>query len=220
MRKTYRTKKYTTRTKSISKTGIEKLRQTQLKHAKSFAQRKFLQSKQFDKQIRATIKENRIRVNTQRLTQISKLGRTQQQQETLLKLFGERTTRSGSKVVRVNTLTSKSQTERLAKITKKINAGKFNAIQHISKTKSFKERKKYLPSGTSLLDALDIVNSTEFYLEEKKLIIQHNRNVAKYGTSKAENMGTGIQLRNKYIKFSSKEDDDLIQQMVKDSILY
>lgn len=219
MRKNYRTKSYTTRTTKITKTGIERLRATQLKKAKSYKQQKFLKSSQFDKLIRQNIKENRIKVNTRTLTQISKLGRTQQQKETLIRLFGEKTTRAGGKVRRVNTLTSQKQTERLRKISKELNRGKFNAKKYITRSKSFRERRKYLPKNASLMNMLDVVNSTQFYLEERKLIQAHNRNVQKYGTEKAQTMVAGNNLRTRYIESVSKEDEDLIKEFIKQSLI-
>lgn len=213
MRANYKTRIYTKRISSISNAGIEKLRQTQLKNQNISTERKrFIKSYEFDKTIRRNIKENRAFQNRQAIGKIQKLATTPQQEKVLIQIFGEKTQRNGSKIVRTNGFTTLKQTNRLKKIVSKIENGTFNPMKHIKSTTSYREKKRYLPSSAGLGDILNVINSTQFYLENKDLVRQYNNLVNSKGRLYAESSKIGNQLRNTYIE--STEPDDIFLNLI------
>lgn len=212
MRNNFRTKKYTSRISNISKAGIEKLRATQLKKSNISADRKkFLQSKSFDKQIRANIRENRIRENRRVIEEISKSTNKADLRNNLKSFFQESTRISNGRVIRTNTLTSLKQTKRLKRIATQMKNGTFDPLKNIKRTKRYQERRKYIPIGT-ITDAKELLETiltktlrTQFYLENESLVKTHNSNVDKYGVYKAEKMKAGRNLQQKYYEDTQPE---------------
>lgn len=216
-KKNFRHKKYTSRVGNITPKQIENLRQTALKNARpdDYKRIKFLKSAQFDKRIRSNIKENRVNKNVKALKEISRtIGNTKDRQKVALRLFGEiHTVNKQGKKVKRNTLTSKSQTERLAKITKKIQKGNFNIKKHVANTARFKEIKKHLPKGAGMADILSALDRTNFYFENKKTILQHNKNVLKHGKIAAVEMYAGKKLSQAYMNQLNDEDIEFLTEI-------
>lgn len=210
MRRNYKTKIYTKRIGSISNAGIEKLRQTQLKQKNISANRKkFLNSYEFNKTVRRNIKENRLVRNTKAMSKIAKIAKTPAQEKILNQIFGESTRRKGAKVIRTNTFTSLKQTKRLDRIVSKIDNGTFNPMRNIKSSNLYRQRRQYLPKGSSLSNILNTLNSTEFYLENKTLIRQYNNLVDSKGRLYAEMHSIGQKLRKKHIEYASPDDNIL-----------
>lgn len=214
--KNYRTKKYTTRLSPINQSQINKLRSTQLKHATSYKQKKFIRSKEFDKQVRRQIRVNRFNANKARLDRIaSSIGESTEQKRFFRSFFGEKSVRtsSGGKR-RVNTFTSQAQTKRLKTIEKQLASNKFNLKRRVQNTKKYKEIKKYLPDDASQSELATSLNRNAFYFENRTLIRRHNRNVQRHGVAHASGMKTGKDLRNQYVDSQNEEDADLIKMLI------
>ncbi len=210
--KKLRDKKLTRRTTNISQPELNNLKVKYLKKAKNYNERRFIESKQFDKVIKRQIKQNRMVANEEKVNKISHIiGETKEQQKVVRELFGE-TRRNGRKK---NSFTSTKTTAKLNKILRQLKNKKFSLRRRIGNLKKFKEVRKNLDlnkiSKTELLHSLI---RTNFYYENKSLIKQHNKNVRKHGVLAASGMKTGVKLGDRYYDDLSREDEDLISTIL------
>lgn len=214
---TFRTKKYTARVKPVSPAQIERMRAAAIKKARpnDYKRLKFLKSAQFDKRVRQNIRENRVTRNIQNIKKIANaIGDTKERQKTVVKLFGEiHTVNKHGKKVKRNTFTSMKQTERLAKVSKQISLGKFNIKRYVSNTRKYKDVKRHLPTNAPMGDILSALDRTNFYFENRKTIVQHNKNVQKYGKLTAADMSAGKKLSQAYIGQLNDEDLEFLEDI-------
>lgn len=214
---TFRSKKYTARVKPVSPAQIERMRNSALKKARpdDYKRIKFLKSAQFDKRIRQNIRENRVTRNIQNIKKIANaIGDTKERQKTVVKLFGEiHTVNKHGKKVKRNTFTSMKQTERLAKVSKQISLGKFNIKRYVSNTRKYKDVKRHLPTNAPMGDILSALDRTNFYFENRKTILQHNKNVSKHGKLTASDMSAGKKLSQAYMGQLNNEDLEFLEDI-------
>ena len=210
MTSNYRNKKTTTRVTKISATQLDKLRATRIKNAKSYNEIRFLKSNQFKTVVNQQIKLNRVKKNVKTLNEITnKIAYTKEQKKSINSLFGEKTAIRNNKVVKVNTFTSKSQTVKLNKILKQINKGDFNIKKYLIKNKTFQTNKINLSKNVSVNEILTSLNRTEFYYENKELVMSYNSIRTKKGEFSANATNTGKNLQNKY-RASLDSDTNLL----------
>lgn len=214
MSKNYRTRIYTKRITTPTKSQINRLRTSRLKKATSYAERKFLNSKSFDATVMRNVRENRVRLNYKTLGEIQSQFRNETQRSVVRDLFGESTRVTKGKVVRVNTLTSYKQTQRLQKISKQISKGQFDIKRYAMKTKRFREIRKHLPTNVSTGDLLNALDRTDFYFENKQVIKQHNANVDKHGTVRAKQLKAGQKLERLYYESIGSEAEELAMKLL------
>ncbi len=216
MRKSnFRARKITTRVTPISAKQLENLRTTRLNKAKTYAERKYLSSKSFDKKVRADIRSNRFKKNVSTLERIIKSGESKSAQKALLQTFGEKTIVTATGIKRTNTFTSLKQTKRLAKVEKLINQNKFNIKRYVSRTSVYKKNKKFLPKNASTQDILKSIVRTTFYYENKRDILKFNEIAGAKGRVHASNTKVGIKLANLYAEFTNEETDAILGSVLK-----
>lgn len=217
--KRYRYKKYTTRTTMATQKDIARIRSSALKKANTAAKKRFIQSQGFEKLIRKNIKQNRIKQNTRNINLITETyAQDPVQRERIAKYFSETTKYRNGKKYRVNSMTSKKQTDKLKKIVNAAKKGKpINIQSWIKRTKRFKEAvaNEVIEKEATFDEALEVLYRTDFYIENKELVTQHNKNVDKYGYYEARNRKPGVKLGNKYAGKANKEAEDLATQLLK-----
>lgn len=213
MKKSYRTKNYTQRVSKITTAGINQLRATQLRHAKTDAQRRFINSASFDRRIRENIRDNRIQKNREVIRNISKFVRNPSERRQLESFFSEGTKISNGRVVKTNSFASVKQTQRLNKIQKQIQKGTFNPLRNIKSTSQYKEKRKYIPKGAGLKDILRITDRSNFYLDNQADAREFNKLVNKYGKVSASKSAVGQRLSNAYNENKSDMVLDLLEAL-------
>ncbi len=213
MAQNYRTRKITNRITPISSKQMQNLRNNRLAKAKSAAERRFLSSQSFDREVRSQIRLNRREQNIRTLARVSKqIGGSSDEQRVVRQLFGEKTRTIQGKVRRTNTFTSYSQTKRLKKIESQLKAGTFNVSRVVKSTKKFQEIKRYVPSNASQGELLTSIQRDEFYFENQPLIKRYNKLAQRNGRVHADNLKTGQKLANAYTEYTN--EDNIILSLV------
>lgn len=208
-RNTFRTKSYTKST-NTSISHIEKLRKTQLARvSKSDYKRiKFLKSSAFDAQVKRNIKMNRYYKSSELLKKVAnRIADSDDRIKVVKSIFGQKYSKgvNGVKYKR-NSFTSTSGLNRLKRIYKQVETGKFHIKRYVANTEKYKELKKFLPDNASVGEILTIMNRTVFYWENKKLIDKHNTNVRRHGTANARLMTAAQKLKRVYTGKKGEEE--------------